>query len=72
MDNLGETAVKSPLASTTLWGLVISWIGLKLNVVLATYNISPDQIKAFTDLLMEGGLAMAAIGRAMASKKLGV
>lgn len=63
---------KSPLASTTIWGIVISWLGMKATTVLTAYGVEPALVKSFTDLLMEGGLALAAIGRAVATKKLEV
>ena len=64
--------IKSPIKSTTIWGILVSWLGMKLTVILAAYGVPPDAVKAFTDLLMEGGLALAVIGRTVASKKLEV
>jgi hypothetical protein len=62
---------KSPVRSMTLWGIIVSWVGIKLQGALSGYEIPKETIDAFTDLLMEGGLMVAAIGRVIASKRLG-
>jgi len=62
--------IKSPMKSMTLWGVIIAWIGVKLQVALAPYSIPPETVKSITDLLTEGGMLMAVIGRAIATKRI--
>lgn len=66
------TDVKSPMKSTTLWGICIAWIGVKLQQVLAPYGVPVEVIHGLTDMLTESGLILAVIGRTVASKKLGL
>ena len=62
--------IKSPMKSLTIWGIIVSWMGMKLQASLTPYAVSPEVIKGLTDILTEGGILMAVIGRAIATKKL--
>jgi hypothetical protein len=66
------SVTKTPIKSMTLWGIIVAWLGIKLQASLAPYAISPEAIKGITDILTEGGMLMAVIGRAIATKKLQV
>lgn len=63
---------KSIVQSKTMWGIFAAWFALKVKTLLAMWGIDvPDEfVTEFTNLLIEGGLFLAAIGRLVAEEKL--
>lgn len=65
---MAEEDTKKLWASKTLVGVIVAWLGTKLKV--AGLDIPDETLKAITDIMIEGGILLAGLGRLVASQKL--